>query len=193
MELVLDEYRESADLFFLFANETVLDFYPKFGFKQYYEAVYKFESTLPVSNYSLRKLNIDEEADSIIFDRLLRNRSDLTKLFGALNYESITLWHVLNIYRENIYYLENEDIIFIITRFKNQINIWDVIYKDSFNMAEVLPKLIEDDVTSIIFHFPPDIIKFNYDSIHKSDTLLFIKGDFTLSDNKFKYPTTAQT
>ena len=32
MDLVLDKYQDSTDISFLFANETVTEFYPKFGF-----------------------------------------------------------------------------------------------------------------------------------------------------------------
>jgi hypothetical protein len=29
---ILDDWRDKADAFFLFANSTTVDFYPKFGF-----------------------------------------------------------------------------------------------------------------------------------------------------------------
>jgi predicted acetyltransferase len=68
MDLILDKYENFADLFFLFANETVTDFYPKFGFKQYNEVVYRSESDIPVSNYSARKLNISDQSDFAILN-----------------------------------------------------------------------------------------------------------------------------
>ena len=60
-------------------------------------------------------------------------------------------------------------------------------------MRVVLAKLIDEDVASIIFHFPPDILDFRSDSVEKSDTLLFIRGRFDLADLEFKFPVTAQT
>jgi len=193
IDLVLDKYQNSVDLFFLFANETVTDFYPKFGFKQYNEVFYRYESDIPSSDYSARKLNISGESDFAILTNLLKKRAELTKLFGALDYSFITMWNVLNIWKNDIYYLEDDDIIFIITEKNNQLAIWDVIYTDPFEIAKALPKIINDTVESVKFHFPPDILKYKYDSTEKSDTLLFIRGEFNLSDRQFKFPVTAQT
>lgn len=102
MDLVLDKYQNSADLFFLFANETVIDFYPKFGFKQYNEVVYRSESDIPASDYSARKLNISSESDFTILTNLFSRRTSLTKLFGAVDYGFVTMWHVLNICKDDI-------------------------------------------------------------------------------------------
>ena len=193
MDLVLDKYQNSADLFFLFANETVTDFYPKFGFKQYNEVVYRTESDIPASDYSARKLNISSESDFAILTNLLSRRAPLTKLFGAVDYGFITMWHVLNICKDDIYYLENENIIFIYTEQNNHLDIWDVIYEDKFDITEALPKIISAKINSVNFHFPPDILNYKYDRTENSDTLLFIRGKFKLSGRPFKFPVTAQT
>ena len=193
MDIALDKYQNSADLFFLFANETVTDFYPKFGFKQYNEVVYRSESDIPASNYSARKLNISDQSDITILNSLLNRRAPLTKLFGAVDYSFITMWHVFNICKDDIYYLEDENIIVIYTQKNNHLDIWDVIYEDEFDITETLSKVINNKIESINFHFPPDVLNYKYDHTEKSDTLLFIRGEFKLSDITFKFPVTAQT
>ena len=193
MDLVLDKYQNSADLFFLFANETVTDFYPKFGFKQYNEVVHRSDSDIPASDYSARKLNISSESDFAILTNLLSRRAPLTKLFGAVDYGFITMWHVLNICKDDIYYLEDDDIIFIVTEKNRQLDIWEVIYDDQFDITEALPKIISDKINSVNFHFPPDVLNYKYDSTKESDTLLFVRGEFKLSGRPSKFPVTAQT
>jgi len=193
MDLALNKYQNYAELFFLFANETVTDFYPKFGFKQYNEVIYRSESDIPASNYSARKLNISDKSDFTILTNLVDRRAPLTKLFGAVYYGIITMWNILNICKDEIYYLENENIIFIYSKKNNHLDIWDVIYEEKFDISETLPQIIDNKIESVNFHFPPDIIGFKYDRTEKSDTLLFIKGEFNLPEGAFKFPTTAHT
>ncbi|WP_165778752.1 hypothetical protein [Leptospira perolatii] len=40
MKDALSDYEGKVDLFFLFANESVLDFYPKFGFRKIEETIF---------------------------------------------------------------------------------------------------------------------------------------------------------
>ncbi|MGE7624770.1 GNAT family N-acetyltransferase [Viridibacillus sp. NPDC096237] len=67
METVLDEWKDKCDMFYLFANDSVLDFYPKFGFVP----VDEYEATTKVSKienpYSVRKMDIDNVNDFICF------------------------------------------------------------------------------------------------------------------------------
>jgi len=63
MEHVMDTYAAQAELIFLFTNETVLDFYPKFGFRPVREVVFVATENLPVPQYQARKLDISREQD----------------------------------------------------------------------------------------------------------------------------------
>ncbi|GIO00553.1 hypothetical protein J5TS2_12210 [Brevibacillus halotolerans] len=38
MHYIIDKYEKECDFIYLFANETVLDFYPKFGFEKLQES-----------------------------------------------------------------------------------------------------------------------------------------------------------
>lgn len=62
MNRILEEYENKYDIMYLFANESVLDFYPKFGFRrieqhQYYATF----SPKGRSATKLRKLTIDKK------------------------------------------------------------------------------------------------------------------------------------
>lgn len=196
MDYVLDKYEESADLFFLFANDSVLNFYPKFGFEQKKEMVYILKSGIPKSNYKAVKLDIRNKFNFELIKGLLNNRLMLTEIFGSQNYQFITMWHILNVFPENIYYLKDENIIFIYTIENNQLKIWDILFAEPFNISLCLSNIIPHkiNIKSICFYFPPDQIKFNYDEVlEDSDSLLFVKGNFPIKGKHFKFPTTAQT
>jgi predicted N-acetyltransferase YhbS len=195
MEYVLDKYESTTDLFFLFANESVLDFYPKFGFERKTESFYKLESVIPKSNYSAKKLSLNNASNFELIKGLLSKRQPLTSIFGARDYDFITVWHMIYEFPENVFYLEDEDIIVFYSVKLNQMHVWDVIYSRPFDFQNTLSKIVPDKNTkSIIFHFPPDDINFEYDEIiEDKESMLFVKGNFPLKGKQFKFPTTAQT
>jgi GNAT superfamily N-acetyltransferase len=195
MEYVLNKFENVCDIFFLFANETVLDFYPKFGFTQYNEVVFKSSSEFPGSDYCARKLNISDSADLFIIKKCLKERLALTKFFGAIDYAFITHWHLLNVFPDNLFYVEDEDVILICKEENNQLHIWDVIYSAPVNLSVVVSKIIRNkNLHSIHYYFPPDQLVFNYDEIiPDKDSYLFVRGDFKIEERNFKFPITAQT
>jgi len=194
MEYVIKKYKDDTDIFLLFANETVLDFYPKFGFKRFEEKVFISEINIPETKPAARKLNIQNEIDFLLLQDLIKNRIEITKIFGAKDYESITMWHVLNIYRDNLYHLEDEDAIFIMKEEKRQLDIYEIICRKYFDIDSTLPKVIgSKNTTSIIFHFPPDQLNYKYDKTINEDNGLFILSDFKFGNDLFKFPETAVT
>lgn len=195
MEIVLEKYKDSTELFFLFANDSVLEFYPKFGFERLTEVVYQLNSNIPKPNYDARKLNMNNHSEFTLIKELTSKRLMLTKIFGATYFDFITMWHIINVYSKNLYYLEKEQIIFIYTLNNTRLHIWDIIFTNSFDILLVLPKIIlSENVESIYFHFPPDQVKFNYDKIlEDQESLFFVKGNFPIRGKPFKFPVTAQT
>jgi len=194
MEYVLEKHRNDTDIILLFANETVLEFYPKFGFKGFEEKVFISESNIPEPKPAARKLNIQNESDFLLLQDLINNRVAITKIFGAKDYGFITMWHVLNIYRENLYYLKDEDAIFIMKEENRQLHLYEIICRKYFDLDSTLPKVIESgEINSVKFYFPPDQLNYKYDKTINEDNGLFILGDFELIKELYKFPVTAIT
>lgn len=194
MDYVIDKYDPISDVMFLFANETVLDFYPKFGFNHHQEIIFK-SSKIPDSNYSAIKLNLNEKSDSDIATKLLNKRRELTQLFGATEYDYITQWHLINVFPDNLIYLNEEEVIIICSERGKQLHLWDVIFIKPIDLASIIPKIIKNkDLQSILYYFPPDQLSFDYDKVVPDfDSHLFFRGKFNLEGRDFKFPITAQT
>src|SRR5690606_30122657 len=93
MNYILEAYKEKVDFFFLYANDSVLDFYPKFGFRSVKENVFISELKRTNQKFCARKLDITNPDDYSLLINLINNRLPITKLFGAENYGFITMWH----------------------------------------------------------------------------------------------------
>ena len=191
---VISKYKNSVDFFFLFANETVMKFYPKFGFKGFMENVYIAESNIPPAKYSARKLNIKVEDDYSLLLDLINQRKIITNKFAATNCGFITMWHVLNLYPDNLYYLKEEQAILIVREDKGILYVLDAIFRTQFDFHSALAKIMKtDSIRCICYYFPPDVIKYHYDKIEPDVTGLFILGDITLPQAPFRFPLTAIT
>jgi len=63
MENILEEYKGNTDGIYLFANDTVLDYYPKFGFvpSKEYEYFMPCNNISDVKPYVLEKMDMSQE------------------------------------------------------------------------------------------------------------------------------------
>lgn len=194
MEHILDRYKEKVDFFFLYANDMVLNFYPKFGLRNVKENIFISESIPSREKSGVRKLNITKSEDYSLLLDLLQNRKPITKIFGAENYSFITMWHILNLYRKNIFYLEEVNAIFVKKESGDTLHILEIFFTELFELEKALPKLIESDsIKQIKFYFPPDQLNYQFQKIVEEDIGLFILGDVDLANMHFRFPTTAIT
>ena len=194
MDYVLKKFEAEADLFFLFANENVLGFYPKFGFKPLPEKIFQFESNIPKRKFSARKLNLSNFDDYNLLQVLIKERQHITEIFGAENYGALTMWHIFNSYKDSLYYLSGEDALIIKKEKKNEMHIRDIIYRKPFDTIPALSKIIESEIMNrIYYYFPPDKIIYPYDDAVDYNSHLFIKSEIELSSGQLKFPETAKT
>lgn len=194
MEHILDRYTEKVDFFFLYANDMVLHFYPKFGFRNVKENIFISESIPLIEKSGVRKLNITKSEDYSLLLNLLHNRKPVTKIFGAEDYTFITMWHILNLYREDIFYLEEENVIVVKKEAGDTLHILEIFFTELFELEKALPKLIESDlIKQIKFYLPPDQLNYQFQKRVEEDTGLFILGNIDLLNKHFRFPTTAIT
>ncbi len=194
MNYAIKTLEPKADFFFLYANETVLNFYPKFGFKKFDEYLFIKNINPTIVNPKVIKLDIDNQNDYSILQNLLNNRIPVTQIFGAAGFQSITMWHLFNIYRNDIYYLEKEKSIIIMREKNNELLIFDVICNKEIDIDLITPKLIRSqNISKIKLYFPPDQLKYKYNNIEKESTDLFIRGNIMLPNEPYRLPVTAAT
>ena len=194
MEYVLDRYRREVDTLYLFANESVTDFYTRFGFEQKQESIFRKRQTLSNSRFDAQVLSYEDENDRAIVKRLLATRCPLTERFGARNYDFVFYWHWINVFPDRLFYLENEDLLLITTEGNGLLRVYDVICEKPINLSGYLERALRaDKIDTIEFCFPPDVYRFEFDETVFDDSLLFVQGDFNSGDKPVKYPSTAQT
>ena len=189
IEVVLKEY-SSADLFYLFANDSVLDFYPKFGFHSSDEFIYCKDNLSEFKSISgARKLNGRQSEDIAVLKDILSKRVFLSQLFGIKGAVSIPLWHFLNTYTDAFHYIPDVDCVAVYSVQNGELCLYDVISTSPLKADDVLPYIISSDVKKIIYHFMPD--EFDPCAVRSDrfyyDRIFYFGRDIKLPDN-IKYP-----
>ena len=195
MQHVLAEYDASSDLCFLFANDEVLDFYPRFGFERRTETRFISTTDLPEPSYAARRLDLNREDDLELARSVVNRRLVLTRRLGAGGYGWVTFWHFLSLYPENLHYIDEVDAIFVVSERNGQAHIHEVIYTRAFDLASVLPRVLRGPrIQSVSFHFPPDVLAYSFDETRACDDApLFVRGRFDPGHRQYRLPVTAQT
>ena len=90
---------------FLFANRSVLDFYPKFGFKLVGEVQPYLKLEHPLRGGHCANLPLD----SPTLSRLVEERSRFSNIVDVIDADSINWFHIVMEFEDDIYYLPHLD------------------------------------------------------------------------------------
>lgn len=195
MNYAIDRYADTVDLMFLFANDDVVDFYPHFGFGHHREVVFVRDTAIPRSDFRARRLDIRAPSDWQFLVNRIASRSVLTKLFGAVTYDFVTTWHLINLHPNNVYHLEDPDLIAIVSERDGIVRIWDLIFGSRFDPEVLLPRILPPGrIGEVHYYFSPDLVTFRYDRVQAvPDSHLFVRGEFPVAGRHLKFPATAET
>ena len=192
---VIEFYEKNYDLFYLFANETVLDFYPKFGFRllQEYRYLMKVNPNLSVSPQPPgRKLDISKDEDFRLIKRLAGMRLPVSRVFCAEYTQSLLLWYCLNIFPNDLYYWKDYDLLLLATFEDETLHIHDLICPQPIDFQALLPRFLRKGIKKVEFHFTPDQLNIKPQTELLAPQELFIRTNNWPLENAFKYPTTAK-
>lgn len=178
MNRIIEEYKNDYDYMYLLANHNVLNFYPKFGFQAVQEELYSMAFTNEhIGQARMRKLDGKNKKDLQFIYQFSSERAINSQKFGTNSTAELLMFYCINVFQNDIYYLEDEKIILIYQKEENEINIFDIISKKEVQIEEILSKVTEKGTYKIVFHYTPDYhgIRFETKKYNGSE-VLFVKG-----------------
>lgn len=196
MDKILDEWSDKCDFTFLFANESVLDFYPKFGFS----AVNEFQAVkmnFEAAKTSFRKLDIDNVADLNLLDRIGRSAMPLFDLSVVNNIGTIMFYcKALGIFKDNLFYFTELDAIAVAEYDEENLIVHDILASQQIDIDLVIDSLIKIDTKNVCLRFvPQDSSGYELKSFKDEDLVLFVssKAKALFDNNKLIFQTLAHT
>ncbi len=153
MHIILAEYEDTCDFIYLFANSSVLNFYPKFGF----EKVTEYGCSTTVSNderLQCRKLDIDNAHDQELLFRLIDSMIPSGKI-GCRHDRGLVMFYCTTIYKDSIWYLPELDIAAVAHEEDGTLQLVEVFSEKELDLDLVAGSLLNNDNTKIEFGFTP--------------------------------------
>lgn len=190
---VISKYEQDYDFFYLFANDTVLDFYPKFGFERVQESSFTVDATsLKKRNYKIKKLNPDDESDFQLINRIVSNRVPLSSILDVKNSEDLLMFYLLIALRDAIYYIEELDAIVLYEQEEEDLYVLDIISTKKLDIVEVLGFLANKKIETIHVSFTPEKNKYiDAAYIIETEDMLFMRPNLFTADPYFLFPATS--
>lgn len=178
MKHVLETYRDECEVFYLFANDSVHHFYPKFGFTPCNEVHFSMKvAPISIVNNGLRKIDCANEEDLKMINKILQTRTPVSNQFGISDNQGIFMFYALNVFQDSIYLFEDEGAIIVYQSEGNVLHLYDVVSKSRIDLVRLLSHISNRDTEIIQFYFTPDCFteNVNYELKSQGD-LLFIKS-----------------
>jgi GNAT superfamily N-acetyltransferase len=196
MNHVLGECRERGGTVFLFANETVLDFYPKFGFEPVRETVPvlradRIRRRAPAAR--IRKLNPDDPEDRGRIFRIVPGRRPVSRRLGVLGDSWPLMAYCLSVFRDDLYFFEEEDLFVVARRDGGALILYDVVASGSFDLDGLIEGLVAPEDREVDLCFMPELRRYSVDEVRPKwgETLFVLPPGLPVAEPVF--PVTSHT
>ncbi|MET3657117.1 GNAT family N-acetyltransferase [Sporosarcina psychrophila] len=195
MQHIMKEYENTCDFMYLFANDTVLDFYPKFGFTRLNES--EFSLDLAKSSIQMNKdakvKRLTIEIDLALLEKFAKNRHVNSTILDVENNESLLMFYFTLAFREAIFYVENLETIVLMEEEEDTLHIFDIISLNVPNIEAVLASIVKEITKKVVFYFTPDftIEGMTATIMPNDDDALFVLTKKSLLKGNFMFPLTS--
>ena len=190
MEEIFKDYEEKCDGFFLFANDTVLDFYPKFGFQKMDEFHY-YKNVNINGDSSIEKVDMKNESMRNSFVQAIKESRLFSKFDASANFELI-MFYAGGFMSENVYYDKYSDTYVIAELENEEIVIYGCFSKENVSVDDVVEKFGGHINKITLGYVPVDVEEYHIEKIIEEDTTLFVRG-FDFREEKLMFPLLAHS
>lgn len=214
MEEVLRDWKDKVDTIFLFANQSVLDFYPKFGFER--QAQYQYSISIEAAGrkrgeersikkvnlenlYEVEKLNIENPGHLKLLEKCYQKGNPFSKL-QTVNGFGLLMFYCGSFLKDCIYYIPEMDAVVIAEKEKENLYCLDIFCEAGKDLNRILAAVATEEISRIVFQFTPAFARteqWNYEikKIEDEDNALFVlKGKENIfAAEKLMFPEIAHT
>ena len=189
MEQILAEYKDKVDGIYLFGNDSVLEFYPKFGFKPAKEYRYSKKVCIKGNMKTAQKVDMSECSN---WEKLF-TASKTAELNGRLamsNQGLLGFW--ITGYKKNSIYYMPEQKAYVIADIENEVLTLHEIFAGQRLALDEVITAFGSGIKEVILGFTPYVIEgYTIKPYHEEDCTLFIIGDNLkiVEEQKLMFPT----
>jgi GNAT superfamily N-acetyltransferase len=180
------------DFFFLFADTDAYPFYNKCGFRLVDEHAVYYPISGITAQPGVKKLSVQRKDHLDLIYRCAAEREPVSDIIGVCNEKLFMFW-CLYFLKDNIYYIDELDILVLYRRKNGLLTIFDIVGKKVPPFSEIYPFIGDMNDKTVEFLFMPD--KLGLDSYDETKLAehngTHLYGDFPLENRKFIIPYTS--
>ncbi len=185
MNIVLEEYEKEFEFIYLYANDTVLDFYPRFGFVQGEEYGHVGYAYSKARKYHFVKLDLKKAKEKELLLHLVRQTKPCSQ-YAMLDNPGLIMFYLNSFLAENIYYCEELSLVVVAELEGDTLKLIDVFCEYEFDLKEVINSLMIASRMKIILGFTPlDSAGFECVLLREEGTTFFTRGKSFLGQGRF--------
>jgi hypothetical protein len=179
MEGLLEQWGDTPC--FLLPNHSVMDFYPRFGFRLVSQA-HPWLPFEPLSNTSVDMQRIPAREAPAWISRYIEQRKCTSRLLDCTNIAPAGWFHLLYEFQSDIYLIPGLETMLVLRHEGNYLILIDVATSQPINFQDLAPYLAFPGVERIRFGFNPDWLGLNPCWEDPADDPLFVRGEWDLPE-----------
>jgi predicted N-acetyltransferase YhbS len=193
LERVLAQLEREVGLVYLYANERVLEFYPKFGFRRAPESAFELEAAVEPAPEPAPRLDLDDRAQREAWLAACAASVPPTERFGVRDYGDVALWHACAFYRRDVHVLREGDAYAVAVQRGDTLHLLDLAARRRFELLDAVPRLVRSPIARVRFGFCPERWCPAARVVGPGEDPLFVRGDVELPREPFQLPKLAET
>jgi hypothetical protein len=171
---VINEWKDKYDMLYLFANDSVLDFYPKFGFIKANEYQYTKTVIKKPTATAVVKLNMSVQSDRLLLIEKIKNSLSFARI-SMYNNINLIMFYCTSFMKDNIYYIPEFDVIVIVEFDNEKMFLYDIFCSKTVSLDIIINILINKETKKVLFGFTPEVAgNCEVELLQEKDTTLFI-------------------
>lgn len=174
IEEVEKDYAEKAEGFYLFANDSVKEFYPKFGFKEGREYQYS-KSVQNNDEASVVQISMKDMENWRLLEDAITSSVNYS-CFEMKNNMELIMFYITKFMQENVYYMRKQNA-YIIAEIEDETVLLHNIFADRVVDLDNVAQAFGKEIKRMILGFTP-LKKDGYKitEVQEEDTTLFLRG-----------------
>lgn len=171
MEEVLADFTDRQCVF-LFANKTVTDFYPLFGFEK--ADYYTFTKGIVSKKGDFYRLDMDNPADVALLKRCYNETNPFSRLQAIKDFD-LLMFYCSSFMKKRVYYSPAMDAVVIMDTDGNEVTIYDIYCDKNKDIDKIVSMAVPSTATKVVFGFSPaDRSDCSVEKSEEENTTLFV-------------------
>lgn len=177
IEKVIEEWKVKCHMLYLFANDSVLNFYPQFGFTAAKEYQYSKAVANDNENIAAEKLDMSLVSNRELLVEKINSSVPIAKLSMLKNPELI-MFYCTYFMMDNVYYLREKDVIVIAELDGDTLYLQDIFSSSEANIDDIIKSLTNKEVKKVVLGFTHnDSGSYCVNLLKEEGTTLFVMKD----------------